>query len=64
MGVNLFVWAEFLTLKLGCIATLGSKCTMCMQPLLKLKTLPKARPVKLEFVHAWAVRYKTFYISN
>ncbi len=32
--------------KLGCFATLGSKCMMvCMQPLLKLKTRPKARPV-------------------
>jgi hypothetical protein len=31
--------------KLGCIATLGDKCKVCMQPLLKLKTRPKARPV-------------------
>jgi hypothetical protein len=32
--------------KLGCIATLDSKCMVCMQqPLLKLKTGPKARPV-------------------
>jgi hypothetical protein len=31
--------------KLDCIATLGSKCMVCMQPLLKLKTQPKARPV-------------------
>jgi hypothetical protein len=32
--------------KLGCFATLGSKCMMvCMQPLLKLKTRPKAHPV-------------------
>jgi len=31
--------------KLGCIATPGSKCMVCMQPLLKLKTRPKARPV-------------------
>ena len=31
--------------KLGCIATLGSKCMVCMQPLLKMKTRPKARPV-------------------
>jgi hypothetical protein len=34
--------------KLGCIATLGSKCMAAcirMQPLLKLKTRPKARPV-------------------
>jgi len=32
--------------KLGCIATLDSKCMVCMQqPLLKLKTWPKARPV-------------------
>ncbi len=31
--------------KLGWIATLGSKCMVCMQPLLKLKTLPKACPV-------------------
>ncbi len=32
--------------KLGCIAaTLGSKRMVCMRPLLKLKTLPKARPV-------------------
>ncbi len=32
--------------KLGCIAaTLGSKCMVCMQPLLKLNTRPKARPV-------------------
>jgi hypothetical protein len=31
--------------KLGCIATPGSKCMVCMQPLLKLKTWPKARPV-------------------
>jgi hypothetical protein len=32
--------------KLGCIAaTLGSKWMVCMQPLLKLKTRPKARPV-------------------
>jgi hypothetical protein len=33
--------------KLGCIATPGSKCMVCMQqPLLKLKTRPKARPVR------------------
>jgi hypothetical protein len=31
--------------KLGHIETLGSKCMVCMQPLLKLKTRPKARPV-------------------
>ncbi len=31
--------------KLGCIATLGSKCMVCMQPFLKLKTRPKVRPV-------------------
>ena len=31
--------------KLGCIDTPGSKCMVCMQPLLKLKTRPKARPV-------------------
>jgi hypothetical protein len=31
--------------KLGCIATLGSKCMVCMQPHLKLKTRPKACPV-------------------
>jgi hypothetical protein len=32
--------------KLGCFATLGSKCIVLrMQPLLKLKTRPKARPV-------------------
>jgi hypothetical protein len=31
--------------KLGCIATPGSKYMVCMQPLLKLKTRPKARPV-------------------
>ncbi len=31
--------------KLGPIAILGSKCMVCMQPLLKLKTQPKARPV-------------------
>ncbi len=32
--------------KFGCFATLGSKCMMvCMQPLLKLKTQPKACPV-------------------
>jgi len=32
--------------KLGCFATLGSKYMMvCKQPLLKLKTQPKARPV-------------------
>jgi hypothetical protein len=32
--------------KLGCIAaTLGSKRMVCMRPLLKLKTRPKARPV-------------------
>ncbi len=31
--------------KLGCVATLGNKCMVCMQPLLKLKTRPKARPV-------------------
>ncbi len=32
--------------KLGCFATLGRKCLVwCMQPLLKLKTRPKARPV-------------------
>ncbi len=30
--------------KLGCIARLGSKCMVCVQPLLKLKTRPKARP--------------------
>ncbi len=31
--------------KLGCIAALDSKCMVCMQPLLKLKTRPKACPV-------------------
>jgi hypothetical protein len=31
--------------KLGSIATLGSKCMVCTQPLLKLKTRPKACPV-------------------
>ena len=31
--------------KLGCIATPGSKFMVCMQPLLKLKTRPKAGPV-------------------
>jgi hypothetical protein len=31
--------------KLGRIATPGSKCMVRMQPLLKLKTRPKARPV-------------------
>jgi hypothetical protein len=32
--------------KLGCIAAiLGSKCIVCMQPLMKLKTRPKAHPV-------------------
>ncbi len=31
--------------KLGRIATLGSKCMVCMQPLLKLKTRPRAHPV-------------------
>jgi hypothetical protein len=31
--------------KLGCIATLSSKCMVCMQLILKLKTRPKARPV-------------------
>ncbi len=31
--------------KLGYIATLGSKCMVCMQPLLKLKTQPRARSV-------------------
>jgi hypothetical protein len=31
--------------KLGCIATTGSKCMVCMQPLLKLKVWPKAHPV-------------------
>jgi hypothetical protein len=31
--------------KLGCIATVGSNCMVCMQPLLKLKTWPKACPV-------------------
>jgi hypothetical protein len=31
--------------KLGHSATLGSKCMVGMQPLLKLKTRPKARPV-------------------
>ncbi len=31
--------------KLGHIATLGSKYMVCMQPPLKLKTRPKARPV-------------------
>ena len=46
MGENLkVVWAEFSTRKLGYIATLGCKCMVCMQPLLKLKTLPKACPV-------------------
>jgi hypothetical protein len=33
--------------KLGCIATPGSKCMECMQPLLKLKTRPKAHPASL-----------------
>jgi hypothetical protein len=31
--------------KLGRIATLGSKCMVSMQPLLKLKTRPRACPV-------------------
>ncbi len=31
--------------KLGCTATQGSKCMVCMQPLLKLKTWPKFHPV-------------------
>ena len=31
--------------KLGCIATPGSKCMVCLQPFLKLKTQPKVRPV-------------------
>jgi hypothetical protein len=31
--------------KLGYIATLGSKCMLFMQPLLKLKTRPKDCPV-------------------
>jgi hypothetical protein len=31
--------------KLGCIGTLGSKCMVYMQPLLKLKTWPRARPI-------------------
>jgi len=31
--------------KLGRIATLSSKCMVCIQPLLKLKTRPRARPV-------------------
>jgi hypothetical protein len=31
--------------KLGHIATLGGKCMVCMQPLLKLKTQPRACPV-------------------
>jgi hypothetical protein len=31
--------------KLGCIATLGSKCMVSMQPLLKLKTRPRAHHV-------------------
>jgi hypothetical protein len=33
--------------KLGHIANLCSKCRVCMQPLLKLKTWPRACPVSL-----------------
>jgi hypothetical protein len=33
--------------KLGCIAILGSKWMVSMQPLLKLKTRPRARPASL-----------------
>ncbi len=36
--------------ELGCIATPGSKCMVCMQPLLKLKTWPKAHPEAVFFV--------------
>ncbi len=39
--------------KLGCIATLGSKCMICMQPLLKLKTRPQGSSCKLKFVHGF-----------
>ncbi len=33
--------------KLGRIATLDSKCMVCVQPLLKLKTQPRTRPVSM-----------------
>ncbi len=32
---------SFFNSKLGCIATLGSKCMVCMHPLLKWKTRPR-----------------------
>jgi hypothetical protein len=38
-------FGRVLSSKLGCIVTLGSKCMVCMQPLVKLKTQPKACPV-------------------
>ncbi len=37
--------------KLGGIATLGSKCMVCMQALLKLKTQHRAHPVSLRCVY-------------
>ncbi len=37
--------------KVGRIATPSSKYMVCMQPLLKLKIRPRARPVSLKFVH-------------
>jgi len=37
--------AQIFNSKLGCIATVSSKCMVCMQPLLKLKTWPSAHPV-------------------
>ncbi len=43
--------------KLGCLATPGRKFLVwCMQPLLKLKTRPKARPVSLNLSMHWLLR--------
>ncbi len=44
--------------KLGCFATPGRKCIVwCMQPLLKLKTRPKARPVSYSLsMHCLSIR--------
>jgi len=52
--------------KLGCFSTPCSKCMVCMQPLLKLKTRPKACPVSysLSMVGCWYRIYKYWCALN
>ncbi len=51
--------------QLGCIPTPGSKCMVCMQPLLKLKTRPKACPVSLSLsMVSQSVSMLDYYINS